>query len=65
MAPEVAAIRLDGQGRLGPAGPVEPVGTTMWRATVRPVQDLGPEDTLEFLDGSGAVLQRLPVRWVI
>jgi len=65
MAPEVAAIRLDGQGRLGPSGLVEQVGTTMWRATVRPVQDLRPEDTLEFLDESGAVLQRLPVRWII
>ncbi|HTE72523.1 MAG TPA: hypothetical protein VK640_04900 [Actinomycetes bacterium] len=65
MAPEVAAIRLDGQGRLGPSGPAAPVGTTIWRATVRPVQDLRPEDTLEFLDGSGAVLQRLPVRWII
>lgn len=65
MAPEVAAVRLDGEGRLGPAGPVEQVGTTMWRATVRPVEDLRPEDTLEFLDPSGAVLQRLPVRWII
>jgi hypothetical protein len=65
MAPEVDAIRLDGRGRLGPSGPVEQVGTTMWRATVRPVQDLGAEDTLEFLDESGAVLQTLPVRWII
>ena len=65
MAPEVAAIRLDGSGRLGPAGPVEQVGTTMWRATVRQVRALRAEDTLEFLDGSGAVLQRLPVKWII
>ena len=65
LAPEVAAIRLDGEGRLGPARPAEQVGTTMWRATVRQVQDLAPEDTLEFLDQSGTVLQRLPVRWII
>jgi hypothetical protein len=65
MAPEVDAIRLDGRGRLGPSGPVERVGTTMWRATVRPVQGLRAEDTLEFLDGSGAVLQTLPVKWII
>ena len=65
MAPEVAAIRLDGAGRLGPPGPVEQVGTTMWRATVRGVQGLRPEDTLEFLDESGAVLQTLPVKWII
>ncbi len=65
MAPEVAAIRLDGRGRLGPSGPVQPVGTTVWRATLRQVQGLGAEDTLEFLDESGAVLQRLPVKWII
>ena len=65
MAPEVAAVRLDGAGRLGPSGPVEQVGTTMWRATVRDVQGLRPGDTLEFLDESGAVLQTLPVRWII
>ena len=65
MAPEVAGIRLVGRGRLGPSGPVEPVGTTMWRATVRQVQDLRAEDTLEFLDESGAVLQQLPVKWII
>ncbi|HET9946275.1 MAG TPA: hypothetical protein VFR56_11535 [Actinomycetes bacterium] len=65
MAPEVAGIRLVGEGRLGPSGPVEPVGTTMWRATVRQVQGLRAEDTLEFLDESGGVLQQLPVKWII
>ena len=65
MAPEVAAVRLDGRGRLGPSGPVQPVGTTVWRATLRQVEGLAGEDTLEFLDESGAVLQRLPVKWII
>ena len=44
---------------------MQPVGTTIWRATLRQVQGLGAEDTLEFLDESGAVLQRLPVKWII
>jgi len=64
-SPEVADVRLDDDGRAGGSTAWRRIGSTMWRATVLPAQELRSDDVLEFLDASGAVLQILPVKWII
>ena len=64
-APEVAGFRLVGAGRTGGSAEWQAVGTTVWRATVRQVQDVGPDDELEFFDETGGVLRTLPMTWVL
>ena len=59
--PEVAGFRLVGPGQTGGSAPWVQVGITVWRATGRDVKDLGPDDTLELLDESDAVVQTVPV----
>jgi hypothetical protein len=64
-APEVADFRLVGAGRFGGPAEWQPVGRTVWRATVRQVQNVGADDELEFLDESGGVLRTLPMTWIL
>ena len=65
VSPEIAEVRLDGDGRTDRSTAWRQLGSTMWRATTVPTEELRPDDVLELLDGSGAVVETLPVKWII